>query len=199
MADDTATRASLLFRIRNPSDQQSWCDFVDLYGPMIHRFAVRFQLQESDAADLVQEVLKAVHRSISKFEYNPDVGRFRSWLYRIAKNSISKLLKRSPVEERTVSNSEGETLLDSFPDKYDDLEHIWEREYQKSLFNWAVEKLRPQFQQTTWDAFWLSTIEERPIEEIATFLKMTAGSIYVARSRVKRAIATKIREIDDRE
>jgi hypothetical protein len=42
------TRDTLLLRLQNPADQQAWGEFVQLYQPLIVRFAVRQGLQDAD-------------------------------------------------------------------------------------------------------------------------------------------------------
>src|SRR5947209_13312864 len=73
------TSASLLHRLRQPSDKESWPRFVKLYTPLLFYWARRLGLQEPDAADLVQDVFTALVQKLPQFEYDPDRG-FRSWL-----------------------------------------------------------------------------------------------------------------------
>src|SRR5262245_51158989 len=82
MSDDSAlhTRPSLLVRLRDAGDSASWQTFVDLYGPVLYRYARRRGLQDADATDVAQEVLAEVARCIRAFEYQPERGRFRDWL-----------------------------------------------------------------------------------------------------------------------
>lgn len=49
------TRASLLFRIRDPKDAQAWTQFVQLYAPLLHSYGMKNGLQDADAADLAQD------------------------------------------------------------------------------------------------------------------------------------------------
>src|SRR5262245_10245666 len=83
-----STRPSLLLRIRDPKDTQSWRTFVDVYGPLIYRHGRCRGLQDTDAADVAQEVLFQVSRSIQTFEYRPEQGRFRDWLGTVTANKI---------------------------------------------------------------------------------------------------------------
>ena len=60
MTTPPPTRPSLLVRIRDNGDREAWRQFVDLYAPLVYKFARRRGLQDADAADLTQEVLQAV-------------------------------------------------------------------------------------------------------------------------------------------
>src|SRR5262245_66053215 len=90
----SVTRASLLIRIRDPQDRLAWGEFVALYAPLIHAYGMRRGLQDADAADLVQEVLRHVNRSALQFEYDRSKGSFRGWLVTVARNEIRKLANR---------------------------------------------------------------------------------------------------------
>ena len=60
MNDPQPTRASLLIRIRNQADREAWSQFVEIYAPLIYGFGRNRGLQDSDAADLTQDVLQSV-------------------------------------------------------------------------------------------------------------------------------------------
>src|SRR6185295_16750135 len=80
------TRPSLLLRVRNLNDAESWREFIELYGPLIMRYLKRKHVPHDDAVELTQEVLQIVATHIAKFEYDPARGRFRGWLWTVAKN-----------------------------------------------------------------------------------------------------------------
>jgi len=84
MNDSHMTRPSLLVRIRDLKDGQAWSQFVKIYSPLIYRYARRCGLQDADAADVTQEVLRKVSRSIGQFEYDRQKGSFRGWLISVA-------------------------------------------------------------------------------------------------------------------
>ncbi len=189
------TRASLLIRIRDPADQSAWCEFVDIYRPVILRLARQKGLQDADAEDLAQQVLFAVSKAIERREHNRERAKFRTWLNRVAHNAILNALTRGKPD-RGSGDSEMLGLLKEHaspagPDS--DLIHL---EYRREVFRWAARQVRGEFQKTTWDAFWLTAIEESPVSDVARQLGKNAGAIYAARSRVMRRIQEKVREYE---
>ena len=80
MSDPHETRASLLVRIRDQRDGAAWSQFVEIYSPLIYGFGRKHGLQDADAVDLTQEVLRIVARTAERFEYDAKLGSFRGWL-----------------------------------------------------------------------------------------------------------------------
>src|SRR6266852_2792530 len=107
-ATGSLTRPSLLRRIRNPADTEAWQAFVDVYGPLIYRHGRSKGLQDADAAEVTQEVLLQVCRSIQQFEYSPERGRFRDWLGTVTQNKIRRFFHKEAdvVHARGYSQEE---------------------------------------------------------------------------------------------
>jgi RNA polymerase sigma factor (sigma-70 family) len=95
MVDMPPTRASLLLRLRDPLDGAAWREFVDLYAPLVYGYARKQGLQDADAADLCQEVLRAVLTGVSRLEYDPNRGAFRNWLFTVVRRTLSKCRARA--------------------------------------------------------------------------------------------------------
>src|SRR3954467_1636548 len=92
MHDSPATRASLLVRLRDAGDTGAWQEFVKLYAALIYGFARKRGLQDADAADLMQDVLRAVANASARLEYDPARGSFRSWLFTVTRNKLYNFL-----------------------------------------------------------------------------------------------------------
>ncbi|MEM9940847.1 MAG: sigma-70 family RNA polymerase sigma factor [Planctomycetota bacterium] len=188
------TRHSLLVRIKDNSDTEAWVQFVDLYGPLLFRFAKKKGLQEADAADVMQEALQRVSQSISKFDYDPNLGRFRSWLYLIASQCISKQWKQQTKQPIGSGDSVMARMIEQTPVMDD--EAVWENEYRQYLLNWAIEQIQDQFSKSTWSAFTLTALEHRPADEVADKLNISVGAVYIAKSRVTKRLKEKVASID---
>ena len=100
-----STRSSLLVRIRNLEDQRAWEEFVEIYTPLIYGYCRRHDLQEGDAADVAQESMRAVARSIGKFEYDPQRGKFRNWLLTVVQNKLRNFLAQQQQRQELAGES----------------------------------------------------------------------------------------------
>jgi RNA polymerase sigma-70 factor (ECF subfamily) len=188
------TRASLLVRIRDASDREAWRQFVALYAPLIHGLARRRGLQDADAADLAQEVLRAVFAAAPRLAYDPARGSFRGWLYTVACNKIHDFRDSRRNRERGSGDSDAQFMLAELPAPDDDAER-WERDYQRHIFAVAADTVRATFEASTWQAFWLVAVEGRSGEEAARELNMSTGAVYVARSRVLARLKKAVQEL----
>jgi RNA polymerase sigma-70 factor (ECF subfamily) len=191
MTEASGTRASLLVRIRNPRDQDAWRQFVGLYAPLIHRLARSRGLQDADAADLTQEVLRAVAATAAELPYDPKRGSFRGWLYTVARNRIYDYLTGPGQRERGTGDTATQRLLSSQAAPDDDAER-WERDYQRHIFHVAAEQVRPDFAPATWQAFWLIAVEGQSAEEAARQLGLSVGAVYVAKCRVLARLKARV-------
>lgn len=197
MTDDQKTRPSLLLRIRDADDTNAWTQFAEVYAPLVHRFARKNGLQEADSSDLAQEVLSAVAKSIGRFDYDPNIGRFRSWLFTLARNKLNTQLLKQSRQPRGSGDTGVHQALASQPKDDSELEKIWDEEYEQRLFQWAAEKAEGDFTESTWQAFWQTGVENRPAAEVAAELEMTVGAVYIAKSRVLARLKEMIEQVDD--
>lgn len=185
MPEPPATRLTLLARIKDGQDVEAWREFVAIYGPLIYRFARHRGLQDADAADLMQEVMRSVARNAQRMNYDPAKGTFRGWLYTVTRNKIYNHLLSQRNRAQGTGDSGGWERLENLSSRKDDeLEAEWEREYQRRLSLKAMERVKSEFQPTTWQAFWKTAVEGQPAAEAGRELAMSPGAVYVAKSRV---------------
>jgi len=193
----SSTRASLLLRIRNPNDVQAWRQFVDVYASLIYGFLRKRGLQDADAADLVQDVLRSVSGAIGKLEYDRSRGTFRSWLFTITRNKMYSFLESQSRQVRGSGDSGAIAILEEKAVAPDDSEGQWEEEYQRRTFAWAVERIRGEFQESTFSAFWKTAVEGLNPKGVGDELGMTPGAVYVARSRVLARLREEVGKLKD--
>jgi len=197
MAEPPLTRATLLARIRDGDDTDSWREFLRLYGPVVYGFARNRGLQDADAADMMQEVLRSVARNAGKLEYDPKRGTFRGWLYTVTRNKIYNFLTAGKNKTKAVGDSGNLERLESIADRNgDDSEAQWEIEYQRRLSSQAMDRVKHEFQPNTWKAFWGTAVDDRSADEVGKELKMSVGAVYVAKSRVISRLRDEITRLE---
>ena len=95
--DFIPTRYSLLSRLQNWDDQESWKNFFDTYWRLIYSIALKSGLTEAEAQDVVQETIICVARDINKFKRDRQFGSFKGWLRNLTRWRIAdQLRKREP-------------------------------------------------------------------------------------------------------
>lgn len=187
----TETPASLLERLRQPFEPEAWARFVALYTPLIYSWGRRVGLQETDAADLVQEVFVTLLRVLPTFSYDRQKS-FRRWLRTVTLNQVRNSRKRwenrmrremdGPLDPAAVAN---------------ELEALWESEYQQHVAARALAIMRADFQEKTWQACWEMVVMGRPAADVARQLGLTIGAVYAAKVRVLDRLRQELRGMLD--
>jgi len=195
MNEFSGTRRSLIVKLRDPADAASWREFVAIYEPLVYRLARRKGLQDADARDLCQEVFQAVAQAVHRWD--PERGRFRGWLSRIARNLIINFLSRRQNQPRGSGDTRVQDLLEAQPAADASATALFEAELRRQLFQWAADEIRGEFSPSTWQAFWLTAIEDRLPSEAASELHMSVGAVYIARSRVLARLKRRIEQQSD--
>lgn len=198
------TRESLLLRVGDPANAEAWREFAAIYRPAVYRLARRRGLQDADAEDLSQRVLVAISQKIADWRPTSPQGAFRAWVTVIARNLALNALTRTRVDSARGGTSVIERLArqparegsghaqsgaEFTAGEFDD-------EYRRALFRLTSDQIRGEFQESTWLAFWLTTVEGIPIAEAARRLGKSEGVIYAGRSRVMRRLKEKVREFE---
>jgi RNA polymerase sigma-70 factor (ECF subfamily) len=195
MAELPTTRASLLVRIRDAQDQDAWRLFVQIYAPVVYGYGRERGLQDADAADLTQEVLRAVAAGVGRLNHDPGRGAFRGWLFTVAHHKLYDLLARQRRQGRGSGDTGVQEWLAAQPARDED-KALWDREYEQRLLHWAAEQVRNRFQDSTWQAFWQTTVEGKSGKEVADRLGMTVAAVYLAKSRVMARLREQIRQLE---
>lgn len=186
MSNQPDTRYSLLLRICDPTDEAAWLEFWRLYEPVIYRMARRYGLQDADARDLTQEVLAAIHQAIPDWQPDPERGRFRTWLHAVVRNKTITAMRRMRPYHCGTGDTAMIRRLEAEPVMAEELfeDGSFEIEVRRSAFRNAADRVKQDVQDSTWEAFWQTSVLGRSIEDVARELKLSIGSVYAARSRI---------------
>ena len=173
------TRSSLLVRLRKPHDEQAWAEFVEIYEPLVYQLARQRGFQDADARELAQEVFVAVTSAIERWQPDPERAKFRTWLFRIARNLIVHALVARRRNPQGTGDSDFRALLEEQPAPDSEDSSLFDQEYRRQLLAWAAERVRGQFHETTWQAFWLTSVDGQEVRQVAASLGLSAGAVYI--------------------
>jgi RNA polymerase sigma-70 factor (ECF subfamily) len=193
--DPQPTRASLLLKLRDTKNADAWEQFAHVYTPIVYGFCRKQGLQDADASDVSQEVMRAVARAMQQFEYDHNRGKFRSWLLTVTRSKLSNFFRSRQRQPEPHGNTSIQNLLDREPTPVE--RSTWDAEYHRRLFHWAADQVKPTVQSSSWQAFWRTTIDQEDPTSVAADLKLTVGALYVAKSRVLAKLKEKIQSIDE--
>jgi RNA polymerase sigma-70 factor (ECF subfamily) len=167
---------------------------VEIYGPLVYEYGRRHRLQEADAADLTQEVLRAVVQSAGEFRYDPSRGSFRSWLFTVSRTKRINLGVKGARQPRGSGASEVIEQLNQIPDRAADESGEWDRAFEQRLLDWAAGRIRGEFKESSWRAFAMTALEGASPQSVAAELGITIGAVYAARYRVLARLREMVRQ-----
>ena len=190
------TRESLIQKISDPEHQEAWSEFVQVYQPLIYNFALSKGMQHSDALDIVQEVLTAVSGSVGKFQKRTS-GSFRGYLFAITRNLLINRITRGQ-KHRGSGDRRVHSLLDAVPE---DTESSREFDLQRKreVFRWAARRIKNRVTESTWQGFWLTTMDGMSIRQAAEQIGKSNGAVRIARCRVTALLRDEVKPFLDAE
>jgi RNA polymerase sigma-70 factor (ECF subfamily) len=195
--DSYPTRSSLLNRLKDTADQESWHEFNDLYGKLIHGFALKAGLTEDEAKEVVQETMIAAAQNLPKFRYDPKVCSFKTWLlnlsnWRVADQFRKRQAPSAPKQSHKSRYEEGDTrtaTIERFADPgSDQLEDIWDSEWKANIMNAALRRVKARVDLKQWQMFDLYALKEWPPKSVAQSLGVAVATVYVVRHRISAAL-----------
>lgn len=209
-----STSRSLITGVRH-RDDAAWRRLVELYGPLVHHWCRRSGLDRDAVADVFQEVFQAVALHIGKFRKEKKSDTFRGWLRVITRHKITDHFRRERNEPRGAGGTVAQQVLAQVPDPTGapaDSESATapsveeplgmdslpgDRDGEGRLFLRALDLVRERVKETTWQAFWRTTVDGRGAGDVAEELSLSPGAVRVAKSRVLQRLREELGEIED--
>jgi RNA polymerase sigma-70 factor (ECF subfamily) len=191
--DDKATSLTLLERIRN-QDEDAWQRLMRLYAPLVERWCAHKGVRGQDAEDVLQDVFQAVATGLDKFRREGSGDTFRGWLRVITRN---KLIDHSRRRDRQPEAQGG-------TDAHVRMGQLAEQELPEdtaadlgALYRRALELVRSEFEERTWEAFWRAAVEGQAPDLIARDLGVTPAAVRKAKSRVLHRLRQEVGDLID--
>ncbi|MEL7499368.1 MAG: sigma-70 family RNA polymerase sigma factor [Planctomycetota bacterium] len=178
------TSLSLLERLCQSPENESWNRLAELYTPWIRAWLRRYDVQDSDAYDLVQEVLLAVSKDLSKFEHAGHPGAFRGWLKAILINRLRKFWRARDRRPQARGDSDIDARLAQLDDPASEMSQIWNREHDQYVLRQLMALAEPHFEPKSWKAFCRVALDGAKADAVAQELGISRNAVVIAKCRV---------------
>jgi RNA polymerase sigma-70 factor (ECF subfamily) len=198
--DESApTRQSLLHRLKNWEDQESWRHFFETYWRLIYNAAIRAGLTDAEAQDVVQDTVVSVAKAMPTFEYNQEKRSFKGWLLQLTswriEDQFRKRARALPLD-RGSQTSTGTAMIDRLPDPAGaPLEAIWDDEWENHLIVAALERVKNKVDARQYQLFELCAVSKWPASKVAQALKVSPARVYLARHRIGRLVKKEVAQL----
>jgi RNA polymerase sigma-70 factor (ECF subfamily) len=196
------TRHSLLSRLKDWDDSESWREFFNTYWKLIYGVALKAGLTEVEAQEVVQETIIAVSKMIPEFHYDPSVGSFKGWLLHMTRWRINDQYRKRQRENRNVSEPGAEdstrtAMIERVADPAGmNLDAVWEAEWENAVMGAALERIRRQVKPKQYQIFDLYVIKKWALEKVVETLGVTSGQVYLAKHRISNLIKAEVKNLE---
>ncbi len=199
------TRHSLLSRLKNWEDQQSWREFFDSYWKLIYGVALKAGLTDTEAEDAVQETVLSVAKKMPEFKYDPAVCSFKGWLRHVTRlRIIDQLRKRQPAFHRDDGARGRDPASTAAVERVPDpssfaLDALWDDEWERNLIQAAMERVKPQVKPVHYQIFYLHVVKQLPVQQVASMLAVTTAQVYLVKHRLSGLVKREIKRLEQSE
>ena len=188
-----STSLSLLERARG-NDADAWQRVLELYRPLVLFWCARSGVRAEDAEDVAQEVFAGAAAGLANFRRDRPGDTFRGWLRGITRNQLLMHFRRMQGEPRAEGGSEAWQRLREVGDPLAGVEADEPMETGQ-LYRRALEHVRGEFNERTWQAFWLTVVEGRLPATAAPEVGLSVAGVRQAKSRVLRRLKEDMGEL----
>jgi len=199
------TRSSLLGRLKDWEDQESWRDFFETYWRLIYSFALHRGLNHEEAQEVVQETVVAVAKSIGALRYDRRSCSFKTWLLTVTLSKIANQYARrarqlSFAGESPPEDAAGTDWLDRVSDeKGSPWEEIWDEEWRSNIMECAIRRVKNRVPIEQYQMFDLFVNKQMTARDVAATLNVSVGHVYVAKHRVSKLICKELQTLERQE
>jgi RNA polymerase sigma factor (sigma-70 family) len=198
--DSLATQASLLERLKDLNDQDSWQEFYTTYRKLIFSFAIKHGLTGVEAEEVVQETVITVARNLPEFRYDPASCAFKTWLFNLTLWRIQDQLRKRHPENVSLHRQPGETertsTIERIPGPESErLGALWEEEWKQDIFERALERVKARVEEKHFQIFDLYALQGWPARKVARSLGVSLARVYVSKHRISALLMQETRRL----
>lgn len=193
------TRESLLGRLKDCGDQESWRTFFETYWKLIYSAAMKAGLTDAEAQDAVQETVTYVCKALPDFHYSAKNGSFKSWLLNQTRwRIVDQFRKRQKDIMAPAANETGTALIERIPDPAGmALDAAWDNEWETNLVEAALERVKKKVNPKQYQLFDLYVVKGWSVSKIAQHLGASRSNIYITKHRISGLIKKEIARLHE--
>lgn len=197
------TRWTLIGRLKNWDDRESWREFFDTYWKLIYGVARRAGLTPEDAQDVVQDTVVSVCKAIDRFQADARRGSFKAWLLTVTRSRIIDLQRKRQREPVAAGSSSASTARTSATDQLVDpagngFDALWDAEWERNVISLALEKLEKNSSSRHYQIFLLHVIKQHSVEQVAKIAGVTPNQVYLVKHRLAPLFREAIAELESK-
>ena len=141
-------------------------------------------------------MFRSVSTAIERSHNDRDGDTFRGWLWTITRNKIRDFARSEQGKPHAVGGTDAYAQLIDVPDREPDTDGGTRTSPPVNrLIHRALELIRGEFQESTWNAFRLTALEGLNATEAAKELDSTPQAVRQAKSRVLRRLRAELGEV----
>ena len=188
---ENSTPLSLLEQMR-ANDPAAWSRLIGLYQPLVHYWCTRGGVRPADTEDVAQEVFAAAAKSVDHFRRDQPGDTFRGWLRGVTRHCVQMHFRRNLGRPAAEGGSDAWNALQAIADPLIDSD---EEAEVGQIYRRALDLVRTEFEERTWQAFWLTAVEGRSTAAVADEFGLSTAAIRQAKSRVLRRIKDELGDL----
>jgi RNA polymerase sigma-70 factor (ECF subfamily) len=191
------TRQSLLSRLKDWDDSNSWQDFFDTYWRLIYKTASSAGLGAIEAEEVVQETLIRICRAIRQFEYDPKRGRFKAWLRTVTVSVIQERLRnqRHAYLKSAKAAAAWEQMRSDANLDENQIAKDWDSDWEDNLADAALERVKKRITPRHFQIFDLAVTKRWPTERIAETFQVSPAYIYLVKHRLSIRLQREVKKL----
>lgn len=182
------TRASLLIRIRDLDDVESWREFHELYSPLLYRYARARGLNHDEAEEIRSSCLETLVTHIREFDYSAGKGGFKAWLRRMVLNRVIDLKRKLTPKQLDSQEMEQNQAPEMTPDE------IFDEQWKLSHLKYCLGIVQTLIPEKTYQAFEMLA-NDVSVTDVCDQLEMNSNQVYKAKSKVMKLVRDRMRTV----
>lgn len=199
------TRWTLIGRLKNWDDQESWREFFDTYWKLIYGVAIKSGLSHTEAQDVVQDTVMSVCKSMAEFKADPAAGSFKGWLLKLTRWRITDRVRKrgreiaaadahgAPADAPSQTTAAENRIADPAGNG---MERIWDEEWERHIIEAALEKVKRQANAKHYQIFFLQAVRQIPAAKVAETFGIDANQVYLIKHRLTKVFEEAIKEME---